>query len=97
LGIRLSPSLWLGVALWRLVGPIVGFVIGERSDAMLRLAWSDVPADSRDKPVYTDKLEAYRRFFPERPHPPCAKGSGLTRVVEGLNTSTPSGGSANPA
>ena len=84
--IRLSASLWLWTAVSRLVGQVVGFVIGDHTDAMLTLAWSDVPTDYRDKPVYTDNLQAYARFFPQRQHHPCDKGSGLTRVVEDLNT-----------
>ncbi len=84
--IRLSPSLWLWTAVSRLVGQIVGFVIGDRTDPMLKLVWSDVPEDYRDKPVFTDHLGAYARFFPEAQHHPCDKGTGLTNRVEGLNT-----------
>jgi IS1 family transposase len=84
--IRVSASLWLWTAVSRKVRQVVGFVIGERTDPMLRLVWSDVPADYRDKPVYSDYLGAYARFFPEAPHHPCEKGSGLTSLVEGLNT-----------
>ncbi len=84
--IRVSPALWLWTAVARRVGQIVGFVIGDRTDAMLELVWSDVPADYRDKPVYTDHLSAYARFFPQEQHHPCDKGSGLTSRVEGLNT-----------
>jgi len=53
---------------------------------MLKLVWSDVPQDYRDKPVFTDHLGAYARFFPEEQHHPCDKGTGLTNRVEGLNT-----------
>lgn len=84
--IGVSPSLWLWTAVSRLVGQIVGFVIGERTDPMLRLVWSDVPADYRDKAVFTDHLGAYTRFFPEEQHYPCDKGTGLTNRVEGFNT-----------
>jgi len=84
--IRVSPSLWLWTAVSRLVGQIVGFVIGDRTDPMLKLVWSDVPKDYRDKPVFTDHLGAYARFFPEGQHHPCDKGTGLTNHVEGLNT-----------
>lgn len=84
--IRVSPSLWLWTAVSRLVGQIVGFVVGDRTDPMLRLVWSDVPADYRDKPVFTDPLGAYGRFFPEEQHHSCDKGTGLTNRVEGFNT-----------
>ena len=84
--IRVSPSLWLWTAVSRQVRQVVGFVIGDRTDPMLRLVWSDVPEDYRDKPVYSDYLGAYARFFPEGQHHPCDKGSGQTSQVEGLNT-----------
>jgi IS1 family transposase len=84
--IRHSPSLWLWIAISRRVGPVRGFVFGDRTDAMLPLAWSDVPADYRDKPVCTDYWGAYERFFPEQQHFPCEKGSGQTSHVEGFNT-----------
>ena len=84
--IRVSPRLWLWSAVWRLVGQIVGFVIGDRTDSILKLVWSDVPADYRDKPVFTDHPSAGARFFPEAQHHPCDKGTGLTNRVEGLNT-----------
>jgi IS1 family transposase len=84
--IRPSPSLWLWIAISRQVGQILGFVFGDRTDAMLALVWSDVPPDYRDKPVCTDYWEAYARFFPEHQHFPCEKGSGQTSQVEGFNT-----------
>ena len=91
--VRISPSLWLWTAVSRLVGQIVGFVIGDprtrvcdRTDPMLKLVWSDVPAEYRGKPVFTDRLSAYARFFPEGQHHACDKGSGLTSRVEALNT-----------
>ena len=84
--IGVSPSLWLWTAASPLVGQIVGFVIGDRTDPMLGLVWSDVPQEYRDKPVFTDHLGAYARFFPEGQPPPCDNGTGLTNRVEGLNT-----------
>ena len=53
---------------------------------MLKLAWSDVPKDYRDKPVATDFWDAYARFFSSEQHHPCDKGSGGTSIVEGCNT-----------
>ena len=84
--IRLSPSFWLWTAVSRHVGQIVGFVIGDRTDPMLKFVWSDVPPDYRDKPVYTDHWGAYARFFGSEHHHACDKGSGLTSQAEGLNT-----------
>jgi IS1 family transposase len=89
--IRLSPSLWLWTAVSRLVGQVLGFALGDRTDEMLSLCWSDVPADYRDKPVRTDHLGAYCRFFAfpcfsPGQHRACDKGSGETSRVEAFNT-----------
>src|SRR5689334_10986375 len=84
--VRQTPSLWLWIAVSRQVGQVLGFVLGERTDEMLALAWSDVPQDYREKPVHTDYWGAYARFFAAPQHVPCEKGSGQTSVVEGFNT-----------
>lgn len=84
--IRLSPSFWVWVAVSRLVGQVLGFVFGDRTDAMLPLLWQDVPTDYRDKPVYTDQWGAYARLFPPAQHHPSPKGSGATSHSEGWNT-----------
>jgi IS1 family transposase len=84
--VRFSPALWLWVAVSRQVGQVLGFGVGDRSDTMLEQTWAAVPLDYRDKPVYTDHWSAYARFFAEGKHHACDKGSGLTSIVEGLNT-----------
>jgi IS1 family transposase len=84
--IRVTPALWLWVAVSRQVGQVLGFVIGNRTDAMLALCWSDVPPDYRDKPVCTDRWGAYARFFASWQHEACDKGSGKTSHSEGWNT-----------
>jgi IS1 family transposase len=84
--IRLTPSLWLWVGVSRLVKHVLGFAIGGREDAMLSLAWSDIPEDYLDKPVATDYWGAYSRFFTTEQHFPCEKGRGLTSIVEACNT-----------
>jgi IS1 family transposase len=73
---------WLWVAVSRLVGQVLGFVIGNRTDAMLALCWSDVPQDYRDKPVCTDHWGAYGRFFAgSQQQAACNKGSGKQVTV----------------
>jgi IS1 family transposase len=92
--VRLSPSLGLGLwrAVSRLVGQVLGFALGDRTDAMLTLCWSDVPEDYQDKPVRSDHWGAYTRFFAAfaagQPGQlrPCDKGSGETSRVEAWNT-----------
>jgi IS1 family transposase len=72
--LRQSSSLWLWIAISRKVRQVIGFVVGNHSDAMLPALWSDVPTDYRDKPVNTDGWSAYARFFPTHQHQIVAKG-----------------------
>lgn len=75
-----------GTAVSRLVGQVLGFALGPRTEEMLALAWTDVPQDYRDKPVCTDHWEAYARFFPPERHTACDKGSGKTSHTKPWNT-----------
>lgn len=89
---RFSPGLWLWLWVSRLVGQVLGFALGPRSDEMLALAWSDAAQDYRDyrdyrdKAVCTDFWKAYARFFAPEQHSACDKGSGQTSRVEAWNT-----------
>jgi IS1 family transposase len=87
--LRQSPPLWLWIAVSRRVGQVLGFALGDRTDEMLTLCWSDVPQDYWDKPVRTDHWGAYARFFaafPAGQHQACDKGSGETSHAEAWNT-----------
>jgi len=55
-------------------------------DEMFLRAWTRVPPDCRGRPVYTDHWGADSRFLPTGQHHPCDKGTGLTSIVESLNT-----------
>lgn len=70
----------------RLTKQVVGFSLGDRTDGLREALWNVVPEDYRDKPVSTDGWEVYAHFFAPEQHHPCEKGSGLTSIVEGLNT-----------
>ncbi len=83
---RKSPSLWLWVAISRNTAQVLGFAFGKRDRSTLALCWSDVPADYRDKPVFTDDFSVYPAFFRQEQHQLCQKGSGGTSLVESLNT-----------
>ncbi len=73
--VRQSPSLWLWVAVSRLVGQVLGFAFGPRDRDTLALCWQDVPADYVHKPVVTDGLETYQSFFNPEQHRSVLKGS----------------------
>jgi Transposase and inactivated derivatives, IS1 family len=61
-------------------------MFGNRTDAMLKDAWGDVPEEWRTRLIFTDDWRAYARFFPSAQHVVCEKGSGLTSRIEGWNT-----------
>ena len=84
--LRQSPPLWLWLGVSRLTRRVLGLSLGERTDETLARAWAQVPDDYRGRPVYTDHWGAYARLLPEGQHRPCDKGTGLTSIVEGLNT-----------
>ena len=84
--VRLTPSLWLWIAISRQTGQVLGFALGQRDRASLALCWSDVPEDYQDLPVFTDGYGAYAGFFPPWQHHPSEKGSGGTSRAESLNT-----------
>ncbi len=84
--VRLTPSLWLWIAVSRKTGQVLGFAIGQRDAAPLALCWSDVPSGWRDKPVVTDGLATYQAFFSSEQHLVVDKGSGQTSIVESINT-----------
>lgn len=84
--LRQSPPLWLWVGVSRQTRQVLGVALGDRSDETLAQAWAQVPPDYQGQPVYTDHWGAYARLLPQEQHHPCDKGSGLTSVIESLNT-----------
>lgn len=84
--LRKTPALWVWLLISRLTRQVLGFALGDHSDGLLEAAWRGVPTDYRDQPVCTDHWDAYARFFADTQHTACDKGSGLTSIVEGLNT-----------
>ena len=76
---------YLWVAVSRVTRQVLGFVLGDRSEKSLWQLWFSLPGDYRRKLVYTDFYEAYATFFRSWQHRACAKGSGKTSLVEGLN------------
>ncbi len=79
--LRQSPAFWVWLAVSRQTRQVLGFGLGDRTDAMLEAVWEQVPAAYRDTPVYTDHWGAYERFFPAAQHQACDKGSGLTSIA----------------
>lgn len=84
--LRKTPALWVWLIVSRLTRQVLSFAIGDHTTPLLEVAWKCVPADYRTKPVCTDHWGAYAEFFAATQHTACDKGSGLTSIVEGLNT-----------
>ena len=84
--LRQSPPLWLWVGVSRQTHQVLAVALGDRTDGTLARAWAQVPASCQGRPVYTDHSGAYGRVLPAGQHHPCDKGSGLTSIVESLNT-----------
>ena len=76
---------YLWVAVSRVTRQVLGFVMGDRSEKSLWQLWFSLPGDYRRKLVYSDFYEVYAAFFRPWQHRACAKGSGKTSLIEGLN------------
>ncbi len=74
------------MGVFRKTRQVLALALGERTDQTFARAWAQVPADYQSRPVYTDHWGAYARLLPAGQHHPCDKGSGLTSIVESLNT-----------
>jgi insertion element IS1 protein InsB len=75
--------LWVAVS--RLPRQALAFFVGDRRRKRLRTLWRRVPPAYRRQLIYTDAYEVYAACFrPWQPRP-SSKGSGRTRVAEGLN------------
>ena len=84
--LRQSPPLWLWVGVSRQTHQVLAVALGDRTDGTLARAWAQVPTGYQSRLVSTDHWGAYARLVPEGQHRPCDKGSGLTSIVESLNT-----------
>jgi insertion element IS1 protein InsB len=73
---------WLWTAQCRRTRQIVGYAIGDRSQATGREMWQSVPAAYQACTCYSDHWEAYTLFLPSDQHVPSGKGSGLTAHQE---------------
>ena len=82
-----SSGFWLWLSVSCTLGVVLAFVLGDRSDAMLKRLWhEEMPYAWRELPVCTDAWGAYGRVLPPELHEICDKGSGKTSKVEALNT-----------
>lgn len=77
---------WIGLALDRDTGEIVGVAEGSRSHQTAQPLWDSLPAVDRQGAVsYTDFWEAYKLVFPQGRHRQVGKETGQTNHIERLN------------
>lgn len=77
---------WIWLALERQTRRIVGFAIGDRSEATCRKLWASLPADYRKRAVcYTDFWQPYALVLPSKRHRPVGKQTGQTAHIERFN------------
>jgi IS1 family transposase len=80
---RRSLSLWVAVS--RLTRQVISVFLGDRSIGSRHALGQRVPRESRRQLIYTDAYAVSAAFFAAGQHRPSRKGSGRTRVAEGLN------------
>lgn len=73
---------WVWTVMCRRTRQIIAFVIGDRSEAICRKLWEQIPADYKGCRSYSDFWEAYQLVFPTETHECVGKGSGQTNHME---------------
>jgi insertion element IS1 protein InsB len=77
---------WIWLALERQTRRIVGFAIGDRSQATCQKLWASLPPEYRKRAVlYTDFWEPYALVLPSKRHRPSGKETGETAHIERFN------------
>ncbi len=76
---------WVWVALCRATRQVVGYVIGDRSQATCQKLWERIPAAYRSGHCFSDFWDAYSVVIPPEQHTAAGKETGLTAHVERWN------------
>lgn len=77
---------WVWLAMDRETREVVGFALGDRSQATAKQLWDSLPGVYRQCAVcYTDYWEAYGCVLPKKRHRAVGKESGQTSHIERLN------------
>jgi insertion element IS1 protein InsB len=76
---------WVWLALCRKTRQIVGYVVGDRSEATCRRLWQAIPALYRTGLCYSDFWKAYAAVIPEAQHRAVGKETGQTAHIERWN------------
>ena len=83
---RKENKQWIWIAIDVESRQVIAFHVGDRSRKSARKLWNKIPPEYRAQAKFhTDDWEAYKSVIPEAQHRVCAKGSGMTNVIERFN------------
>jgi insertion element IS1 protein InsB len=81
-----QQQVWTWTAVERGSCRVVGFAVGERSEAACRELWQSLPADYRKRGLfYTDELNIYRSVLPPTRHRPAPAKTGNLSWCDSLH------------
>ena len=83
--LKKSNQAWIWIALCRKTRQVVGYAIGDRSEATCRRLWRAIPQLYRTGTCYSDFWAAYAAVIPEDQHEAGGKETGETAHVERWN------------
>jgi IS1 family transposase len=83
--IRKVNQRWIWLAICRSTRQVVGYAVGDRSEATCRRLWRSIPRAYRRGICYTDFWQAYQQVVPPRQHRAVGKDTGETAHIERLN------------
>jgi insertion element IS1 protein InsB len=83
--LKKSNQAWIWIALCRKTRQVVGYAIGDRSEATCRKLWRAIPDEYRAGTCYSDFWAAYAAVIPEDQHEAVGKETGETAHIERWN------------
>jgi IS1 family transposase len=82
---RKADERWIWLAQCRRTRQIVGWAVGDRSEATCRQLWESIPEAYKQAICYSDFWQAYAVVLPPAQHRAVGKESGQTNHVERFN------------
>ena len=83
---RKENKQWVWIAIDVESRQVIAFHVGDRSSKSARKLWNKIPPEYREQARFqTDDWKAYKSVIPKTQHQVCAKGSGMTNVIERFN------------
>lgn len=81
-----QQEVWAWTAVERGSCRVVGFAVGDRSEATCRALWKSLPADYRKRGIfYTDEYHIYRKVLPPSRHRPAPPKTGNLSWCDSLH------------